>query len=123
MYSILQKDEGGKCERIPGEIKRGFKTEITFDQAAYGQEILVEAFVYGAEKKAPPGLVVIPQRGKPEITKAEILGLDGQPLKEKPRYNEKILLKVSTKNMQRLSVNLKVYEEDKCKNDLILNYL
>ena len=118
-WVVHKKNNAGKWVIVPGYDKKGLKAEFVFNQVAYGQELLVEAYVYGAERKAPPGLIVRPKRGKPIIKKAEILGLDGNPLKEPPRYNDKILLRVTTENMQGMSLALKVYDEDIMKNSLL----
>ncbi len=116
----LSKKENGKWKALLPKTgtppKVGAKVPVTItNQALINKELLIEAYIYEAEKTTPPGLKVkiLPAVEK-KITRVELLMVDDTPItKEKVlRYNQTIKVKVYTQAMQGEMVTLTLYEDD-----------
>ena len=95
-----------------GNDKTGKKVTFNFSQRAYAKKILIEAFIYEPEMKAPPGLIVQAVMGVPKIDKLEICNASGSALTETPSYGQSIILKVHTHNMVGETLKLSFWEKN-----------
>ncbi len=95
-----------------GNNKTGKKVTFNFSQKAYSKKILIEAYIYEPEMKAPPGLIVKAVMGEPKIDKLEICNAHGDALTETPSYGQSIVLKVHTHNMVGETLKLSFWEKD-----------
>lgn len=96
--------------------KIGHRIPLTVTkQSLVGSELMLEAFIYEAEKRIPPGLriKVLPGLEK-KITRVELFKVDDSPIKEDTvmKYGQTIKVKVYTHNMQDEMVKLSLYEDD-----------
>ena len=96
--------------------KKGDEVSYTItNQALAGKELLVEAYIYEPEKKAPPGLKIKVVAGtEKKIQRVELFMSDDTPIKEDTvlKYNQTIKVKVYTQNMPRELLKLTLYEDD-----------
>lgn len=109
---IAFKEEDGEWIELKGTPKTGKKATYTFTQKTYGKKVLIEAYLYSPEKKAPPGLVVKPSFGPKKIIKVEIKDAKGNTLTQKPKYGQSITAVVSTENMLGETLKLSLWEQD-----------
>ena len=116
----LSKRENGKWRTLRTKAgtppKIGAKVPVTItNQKLVGEELLVEAYIYEAEKTAPPGLKVkiLPAVEK-KITRVELFMADETPITKDTvlKYNQTIRVKVYTQAMQGETVTLLLYEDD-----------
>ena len=96
--------------------KKGDEVSYTItNQALVGKELLVEAYIYEPEKKAPPGLKIKVVAGiEKKIQRVELFMSDDTPIKEDTilKYNQTIKVKVYTQNMPNELLKLTLYEDD-----------
>ena len=96
--------------------KKGDEVSYTItNQALAGKELLVEAYIYEPEKKAPPGLKIKVVAGiEKKIQRVELFMSDDTPIKEDTilKYNQTIKVKVYTQNMPNELLKLTLYEDD-----------
>ncbi|WP_449400458.1 M23 family metallopeptidase [Chryseobacterium wanjuense] len=96
--------------------KIGHRIPLTITkQALVGSELMLEAFIYEAEKRIPPGLRIKVLPGlKKKITRVELSKVDNTPIKENTvmKYGQTIKVKVYTYNMPDEMVKLSLYEDD-----------
>ena len=96
--------------------KKGDEVSYTItNQALAGKELLVEAYIYEPEKKAPPGLKIKVVAGiEKKIQRVELFMGDDTPIKEDTilKYNQTIKVKVYTQNMPNELLKLTLYEDD-----------
>ena len=119
LWKIYVKEKGNWRELKPNPSapqKKGDEIPLTIsNQSLVGKELLVEAYIYEAEMKAPPGLKikVVPGTEK-KITAVELFMVDDTPIKEDTilKYNQTIKVKVYTQNMPRELLKLTLYEDD-----------
>jgi hypothetical protein len=110
-WKIFKKKDGVWVE-AKGNLKMGKKVSFTFSQRSYGQELLVEAYLFEPEIKAPPGMVVRPVLGPKKILNTEILDANGGSITAPPKYGQSITLKVSTENMLGETLKLSLWDRD-----------
>ena len=116
----LFKKENGKWRTLRPKAgappKVGAKVPITItNPALVNQELLIEAYIYEAEKTTPPGLKVkIMPAVKKKITRVELFMADETPITKDTilKYNQTIKVKVYTQAMQGETVTLLLYEDD-----------
>ncbi len=116
----LSKKENGKWKALLPKTgtppKVGAKVPVTItNQALINKELLIEAYIYEAEKTTPPGLKVkiLPAVEK-KITRVELFMVDDTPITKETvlKYNQTIKVKVYTQAMQGEMVTLTLYEDD-----------
>ena len=108
----LYADKDGKWDELSGPAKTGKKVTYSFPQKWYGKKLLVEAYIYDAEGKTPPGIVIKPVLGPKKIVNAEILDANGGKISKPPKYGETVTLKVTTENMLGDTLNLSLWDRD-----------
>lgn len=108
----LYADKDGKWDELSGPAKTGKKVTYSFPQKWYGKKLLVEAYIYDAEGKTPPGIVIKPVLGPKKIVNAEILDANGGKITKPPKYGETVTLKVTTENMLGDTLNLSLWDRD-----------
>ena len=119
LWKIYVKEKGNWRELKPNPSaprKKGDEIPLTItNQSLVGKELLVEAYIYEPEMKAPPGLKikVVPGTEK-KIHRVELFMVDDTPIKEDTvlKYNQTIKVKVYTQNMPRELLKLTLYEDD-----------
>ncbi|WP_309609876.1 hypothetical protein, partial [Flavobacterium sp.] len=52
----LYQFKDGKWDELSGPVKTGKKVSYNFPQKWYTKKLLIEAYIYDAEGKAPPGI-------------------------------------------------------------------
>jgi GH24 family phage-related lysozyme (muramidase) len=102
----------GQWLDLEGPAKTGKSVTFNFPQKWYGKKLLIEAYIYTAEAKAPPGLVVTPVLGAKKILNSEILDANENPITTPRKYGQSISLKVTTQNMLGEIMKLSLWERD-----------
>jgi murein DD-endopeptidase MepM/ murein hydrolase activator NlpD len=110
-WKIFKKKDGAWVE-AKGNLKMGKKVSFTFSQRSYGQELLVEAYLFEPEMKAPPGMMVRPVLGPKKILNTEILDANGGSITAPSKYGQTITLKVTTENMLGETLKLSLWDRD-----------
>ena len=95
-----------------GNAKTGKRVSFNFSQRSYAKELLVEAFIYDAEGKTPPGIVVKPRMGDRKILNTEILNAEGGKITQMTKYGQSITLRATTENMLGEVLKLSIWERD-----------
>ena len=108
----LYQFKDGKWDELSGPVKTGKKVSYNFPQKWYTKKLLIEAYIYDAEGKAPPGIIVKPCMGERKIKNTEILNIEGKPIAKTPKYGQSILLRATTENMLGEILKLSVWERD-----------
>ncbi len=116
----LSKRENGKWRTLRSKAgtpsKIGAKVPVTItNPTLVNQELLIEAYIYEAEKTTPPGLKVkIMPAVKKKITRVELFMADETPITKDTilKYNQTIKVKVYTQAMQGEMLTLLLYEDD-----------
>jgi murein DD-endopeptidase MepM/ murein hydrolase activator NlpD len=108
----LYQYKDGQWLELAGPVKTGKKVTFSFPQKWYGKKLLVEAYIYDAEAKTPPGIVVSPILGTKKILNTEILDAHGDKITTPPKYGQSITLKVTTENMLGETLKLSLWERD-----------
>jgi predicted chitinase len=110
-WKIFKKKDGSWQEAM-GNRKTGKRVSYNFSQRSFGHELLVEAYIYNPEIKAPPGIIVKPALGIKKIVSSEILDTNGHKITIPPKYGQSITLKVCTENMLGETLKLSIWERD-----------
>ena len=108
----LYQFKDGKWDELSGPVKTGKKISFTFPQKWYAKQLLIEAYIFDAEGKAPPGFIVKPCMGDRKINNTEILNGEGKPITQIPKYGQHITLRATTENMVGEVLKLGVWERD-----------
>ena len=119
LWKLYVKEKGSWRELKPNPsapLKKGDEIPLTItNQSLVGKELLVEAYIYEPEIKAPPGLKIkVVAGGEKKIHRVELFMVDDTPIKENTvlKYNQTIKVKVYTQNMPRELLKLTLYEDD-----------
>ena len=119
LWKLYVKEKGAWRELKPNPSappKKGDEVPLTItNQSLVGKELLVEAYIYEPEMKAPPGLKIkVVAGGEKKIQRVELFMVDDTPIKEDTilKYNQTIKVKVYTQNMPNELLKLSLYEDD-----------
>ena len=108
----ISKKEDGHWVEAKGNAKTGKRVSFNFSQRSYAKDLLVEAYIYDAEGKAPPGIIVKPRMGDRKIKNTEILNANGGKISTPPKYGQSIILRATTENMLGEVLMLSLWERD-----------
>ncbi|WP_395075707.1 peptidoglycan DD-metalloendopeptidase family protein [Flavobacterium sp.] len=108
----LYQFKDGQWDELSGPVKTGKKVSYNFPQKWYAKQLLIEAYIFDAQAKAPPGFIVKPCMGDRKINNTEILNTEGKPITEMPKYGQHITLRATTENMVGEVLKLSVWERD-----------
>ena len=97
---------------LKGPVKTGKKVTFTFPQKWYSRKLLIEAYIYEAEGKALPGLVVKPIMGENKIASIAILNNKGEKQTQETQYGQSIIAKIGTENMLGETLRLSLWERN-----------
>ena len=119
LWKLYVKENGNWRELKPNPSappKKGAEIPLTItNQSLVGKELMVEAYIYEPEMKAPPGLKIkVVAGGEKKIHRVELFMVDDTPIKENTilKYNQTIKVKIYTQNMPRELLKLSLYEDD-----------
>ena len=102
---------------LKGLIKTGKRVSFTFPQKWYSKKLLIEAYIYEAERKAPPGLVIKPIMGDNKIVSIAILNNQGEKQTQDTEYGQSIIAKIGTENMLGETLRLSLWERNTVTED------
>ncbi|GEM_PF-1210688 len=119
VWKLYVKEKGTWRELKPNPSalpKKGGEVSYTItNQSLVGKELLLEAYIYEPEMKAPPGLKIKVVAGtEKKIHRVELFMADDTPIKADTilKYNQTIKVKVYTQNMPGELLKLSLYEDD-----------
>lgn len=111
-WKLYVLESSGKWRELRGPQKTGKTVAFTFPEKWLEKKLLIEAYVYNAEKKSPPGLIVAPKSAKiPKINKVELFYVDDSPGKVFS-YTEKLVAKANSVNLTGEKLVFTLWEDD-----------
>ncbi|OJV55514.1 MAG: hypothetical protein BGO31_19325 [Bacteroidetes bacterium 43-16] len=111
-WKLFAEEGNGRWRELRGEVKTGRRVPFSFPQKWLGKRLLVEAYLNNAEIKSPPGLIVSPMQGTPQLVKVELLARNGQPFTSRPKYGHSGMVKLHTANLVNANVEVSIWERD-----------
>lgn len=97
-------------------LKKGDEVSYTItNQKLVGKELLIEAYLYEPEMKAPPGMKIKVITGDlKKIRRVDLFMADDTPITENTilKYNQSVKVKVYRQNMPKKFLKLTLYEDD-----------
>lgn len=116
LWKLYVKENGKWRELVPDPkvpVKKGRRVPLKVTNPRWlGKELLLEAYLYTPEKKAPPGLVITIQKGKPEILHLRLRDANGDKFKEKPKYGQTLTAIIEAVNMEGEKLAVSLWERD-----------
>ena len=111
-WKLFVKESTGRWRELRGPQKTGRRVPYNFPEKWLGHQLLIEAFVYNAEIKSPPGIIISPKPSKiPRILNVELLYIDDKK-GNTFSFFEKLRTRVHTVGMFARELKFTLWEDD-----------